>query len=205
MAWLAILCGYVLGSIPFAFLIAGPEVRTAGSGNPGATNVWRVRGSVAALAVLVLDIAKGWAAVWLVTRMEADAVTTAAVAGATVVGHVFPIWFGFDGGKGVATAFGAFLLLSLPAALVSLGVFIVTVGTSRYVSVGSMVAAFCLPASVFFLGGKVPLVVLAVAVAGLVIFRHRSNVARLQAGRELRLGECRIVGARSGEKRKAKR
>lgn len=204
MSWLAILCGYLLGSIPFALLIAGPEIRTAGSGNPGATNVWRVRGSVAALAVLVLDIAKGCAAVWLVTQMETGAVTTAAVAGATVVGHVFPIWFGFDGGKGVATTFGVFLLLSFPSALVSLAAFVIAAGTSRYVSVGSMVAAFCLPASVFFLGGRAPLLELAVALAVLVIFRHRSNLARLQAGGEPRLGEGRIDDARSWEKRKAK-
>ena len=204
MTWLAILCGYLLGSTPFALLIAGPEVRTTGSGNPGATNVWRVRGSVAGLAVLVLDVAKGCVAVWLVTQMETDAMTTAAVAGATVVGHVFSVWLGFEGGKGVATTFGVFLVLSPPAALVSLAAFIIAVATSRYVSVGSMVAAFCLPASVFFLGGKVPLVVLAVAVAALVVFRHRSNLARLQAGGEPRLGEGRIVGPRSREKRKAK-
>ena len=204
MAWLAILCGYLLGSTPFALLIAGPEVRTTGSGNPGATNVWRVRGSVAALAVLVLDVSKGCAAVWLATQMGTDVVTTTAVAGAAVAGHVFPIWLGFDGGKGVATAFGVFLLLSLPSALVSLAAFIIAAGTSRYVSVGSMVAAFCLPVAVVFLGGKVPLVVLAVAVAALVVFRHRSNLARLQAGGEPRLGEGRIVGPRSREKRKAK-
>ena len=157
------------------------------------------------MAVLVLDTAKGFAAVWLVTQMETGVVTTVAVAGATVVGHVFPIWLGFAGGKGVATTFGVFLLLSLPSALVSLAAFIIAAGTSRYVSVGSMVAAFFLPVSVFFLGGQVPLIVLAVFAAVLVIFRHRSNLTRLQAGGEPRLGEGRVMDARSGEERKAER
>ena len=205
MTWLAILCGYLLGSTPFALLIGGPAVRTAGSFNLGATNVWRVRGSVAGLAVLVLDVAKGCVAVWLVTQMETDAMTTAAVAGATVVGHVFSVWLGFEGGKGVATTFGVFLVLSPPAALVSLAAFIIAVATSRYVSVGSMVAAFCLPVSTFVLGGKLPFVVLAVAAATLVMFRHRSNFARLRAGREQRLGEGTILNVWLEEKRRAKR
>lgn len=184
-----VLVGYLLGSIPFALLLGGVQVRRLGSGNLGAANVLRVRRTSIALAVLTLDVAKGCAAVLVASGVNAGATTTAAVGGGAILGHVYPIWLGFKGGKGVATTFGVFTLLSPLAAAFAAVVFGVAVCTTRYVSVGSMFAAVSLPGLVLVTNADAPAIVIAVGAAVLLVFRHRSNLVKLHAGSEHRLGE----------------
>ncbi|MCH7747885.1 MAG: glycerol-3-phosphate 1-O-acyltransferase PlsY [Acidobacteria bacterium] len=188
MTMTLVLVGYLLGSIPFALLLGGEEVRRVGSGNLGAANVLRVRRTSIALAVLALDVAKGCAAVLFASGVDAGVTTTAAVGGGAILGHVYPIWLRFKGGKGVATTFGVFTLLSPLAAAFAAGVFGVAVCTTRYISVGSMLAVVSLPGLVYVTHGDVPAFVSAVGAALLVVFRHRANLVRLHAGSEHRLG-----------------
>lgn len=189
MTGLALLTGYLLGSIPFAILIGGAEIRRVGSGNPGAANVWRVRRPALGVSVFALDVVKGCAAVWLALAAGADAFTTVAAGGCAIVGHMYPIWLRFAGGKGVATSFGVFLVLAPLAAVADLAVFAAAVWLTRYVSVGSMLAAVCLPGLLFVLDGEAHRVGLAAVVVPLVLFRHRSNLTRVLAGSEHRLGD----------------
>jgi len=184
---------YLLGSISFAVLLVrvatGKDIRSEGSGNAGATNVLRGHGKGLGLAVAALDIAKGAAAVLLVRLATADPRYAAAAGFAAVLGHVFPIFYGFRGGKGVATAVGAFLVLAPLATLVCVAVFVAVVAAVRYVSVGSMVAMVLLPPVA---GGlfhaPTPVVAAAAASAVLVVLKHRENLKRLAAGTERRLG-----------------
>ena len=184
-----VLVGYLLGSIPFALLLGGAEVGRVGSGNLGAANVLRVRRVSIAMAVLALDVAKGCAAVWFASGVNAAATATAAVGGGAILGHVYPVWLRFKGGKGVATTFGVFTLLSPLAAAFAAGVFGVAVCTTRYISVGSMLAVVSLPGLVYVTHGDVPAIVSAIGAAMLVVFRHRSNLVRLHVGAEHRLGQ----------------
>jgi glycerol-3-phosphate acyltransferase PlsY len=185
---------YLLGSVSFAVLLVrsatGKDIRTEGSGNAGATNVLRAYGKALGLAVAALDIAKGAAAVALVRLATGDPRYAAAAGFAAVLGHVFPVFYGFRGGKGVATAVGAFLVLAPIATLVCVGVFVLTVALTRYVSVGSMVAIVLLPP---LAGGlfhaSAPIVAAAAATAVLVVLKHRENLRRLAAGTERRLGK----------------
>lgn len=185
---------YLLGSISFAVLIVrrttGTDIRTEGSGNAGATNVLRAHGKGLALAVAALDVAKGAAAVLLVRFATADPRYAAAAGFAAILGHVFPIFYGFRGGKGVATAVGAFLVLAPLATLVCVGVFVAVVAATRYVSLGSMLAIVLLPpvaGSLFH--ASPPIVVAAAATAVLVVLKHRENLKRLIRGTERRLGQ----------------
>ena len=188
-----VLAGYLIGAIPFALLLArrkgGTDVRRAGSGNVGAANVLRVAGAPLAVGVMALDLGKGCAAVLLARSAGATEATLAAVAGAAVAGHVFPLWLRFRGGKGVATAGGAFAVLAPAAAALAAAAFIGVVWLTRYVSLGSMVAAVVLAAAVPFTGAAAPVVACAAAVAALVLYRHRGNMARLHEGRERRISQ----------------
>ena len=188
-----VLAGYLIGAIPFALLLArrkgGTDVRRAGSGNVGAANVLRVAGAPLAVGVMALDLGKGCAAVLLARSAGATEVTLAAVAGAAVAGHVFPLWLRFRGGKGVATAGGAFAVLAPAAAALAAAAFIGVVWLTRYVSLGSMVAAVVLAAAVPFTGASAPVVACAATVAALVLYRHRGNMARLHEGRERRISQ----------------
>jgi len=193
---------YLLGSIPFGYLLVrlsgGGDVRETGSGGTGATNVTRRAGKGAGVLTLLLDALKGVAAV-LVARVLLGARPGAdwwvcAAAVAAVLGHVFPVWLGFRGGKGVATGLGVFLVLAPIATACALVVFVVVVWLWRYVSLGSITAAAVLPVAVWSLGAlgvsdRMPAPVLFVALAGaaLIIFMHRANVGRLLAGTESRL------------------
>lgn len=210
MVWLVLLVtAYLLGSVSFSFLIVrvlkGQDVRRLGSGNAGATNVWRTAGAWPAATALVLDVGKGAAAVAAARLLEAPAAVTAGTAVAVVVGHVFPLFFGFQGGKGVATAAGALGTLAPPALAGAAAVFVVAVAVSRIVSVGSIAAAVSVPLLVAIAGragwlemaGPAPLIA-SLAVAGLVIFKHRSNLRRLREGREHRLGGAAAEGRRPG-------
>ncbi|HTY41031.1 MAG TPA: glycerol-3-phosphate 1-O-acyltransferase PlsY [Thermoanaerobaculia bacterium] len=186
--------GYLLGSMSFAVLLVrratGKDIRTEGSGNAGATNVLRAHGKGLALAVAALDIAKGAAAVLLVRAVTADPRYAAAAGFAAVLGHVFPLFHGFRGGKGVATAVGAFLALAPLATLVCVAVFVAVVALTRYVSLGSVVAIVLLPPVA---GGlfhaATPTVAAAAATAVLVVLKHRENLKRLAAGTERKLGQ----------------
>lgn len=189
MISIVILTGYLLGSIPFALLLGGAEVGRVGSGNLGAANVMRVGRTSVALRVLALDVCKGCAAVLLASGVNADAATTAAAGGSAILGHVYPIWLRFKGGKGVATTFGVFAVLSPLAATLAAGLFGAAVWGTRYVSVGSLIGVVSLPGLVYLTNGGVPAVVSAGGAALLVVFRHRSNLVRLHAGSEHRLGE----------------
>jgi glycerol-3-phosphate acyltransferase PlsY len=198
-AIIAIAAAYLLGSIPFGYLIvrltAGADVREIGSGGTGATNVTRRAGKVAGVVTLLLDAAKGSAAVvlagWLVHIDHAVNGPVAWAGIAVIVGHCFPIWLGFRGGKGVATGVGVFLVLA-PWALLCAGVlFLLVVSFTRYVSLGSILATAAIPFLValqhFFIK-PVPgfQYVLTVALAGgvLIVFMHRANMARLWHGTE---------------------
>jgi glycerol-3-phosphate acyltransferase PlsY len=191
---LVVLAAYLLGSVPFGLLLAkllgGPDVRKTGSGNIGATNVARVVGPIAGILTLLLDAAKGTLAVWLAARVLQGDATGMVVAGLfALLGHCFPLWLRFRGGKGVATAAGVFLALSPPALVGALILFLLVVGFWRYVSLGSLAAAASIPLFVYLLWAphfappeSVTLGSLAIAL--LVIFQHRGNITRLARGEE---------------------
>ena len=186
---------YLLGSIPFGLLLAklfgGTDVRKAGSGNIGATNVVRVVGPLAGVLTLVFDTAKGAAAVWLAGRVTDESATWMMVATfGVLLGHCFPVWLKFKGGKGVATALGVFLALCPLAAVAALLLFILCVVYWRYVSLGSLAAAAAMPLLIYFLWAPrhAPIIVDAgtLAIALLVIYKHDGNLQRLVEGTEPR-------------------
>lgn len=185
--------GYLLGSVSFALWLVrwrtGTDIRNSGSGNAGATNVLRAHGKGLALAVALLDVAKGAAAVLLVRLVTPDPLYAAAAGFATILGHVFPLFSGFRGGKGVATAVGAFLVLAPLAMAVCLGIFVAVVAATRYVSLGSMIAVVLLPPAAKLLSHASRWVVLAAAATAiLVVLKHVENLKRLARGEERKLG-----------------
>ena len=194
---------YLFGSIPFGYLLVrvfqGIDVRSIGSGNIGATNVARTGGKGLAIATLALDTLKGWLPVFLVLTLPGITAsspgqlhTLASLAALlAVIGHMFPVWLGFKGGKGVATGLGVFLALAPVAVLIALLLFTVIVALTRYVSLGSILAAAAFPVALWYLERNLfpaPALALCAAVALLVIFRHHQNIGRLLAGTESRLG-----------------
>jgi acyl phosphate:glycerol-3-phosphate acyltransferase len=201
------LAAYLLGSIPTSYWVGrgiyGVDLRKEGSGNLGATNTYRILGGKAAFPVLVVDILKGWIPVALFPLVLAGGDGMAGTAtgpagegwsllfgGAAIVGHVFSFWVGFRGGKGVATSTGVFLGLAPFALLVALGVWLLAVGITRFVSLGSILAALVLPVAVGLTphrGGPGALA-FSVALAVFVIFAHRDNIRRLLQGSEGRIG-----------------
>jgi glycerol-3-phosphate acyltransferase PlsY len=188
-----VVVAYLLGSVSFAVLLVraatGKDIRAEGSGNAGATNVLRAYGKKLALVVALLDVAKGAAAVALVRLVTADPFWAAAAGFAAILGHVFPVFYGFRGGKGVATAVGAFAVLAPLALLCSLAVFIAIVAATRYVSLGSVVAMALLPpvARLLFHAPRA-VVTAAAATALLVLLKHLPNLKRLAHGEERKLG-----------------
>lgn len=182
--------GYVVGSLPLGYLAGrrwgGVDLRAVGSRNVGATNMYRVSGARLGVAVMALDMAKGALAVAASSALVADADPVAAGV-AAVAGHIYPVWLRGHGGKGVATACGAFALLAPLATAVAAIAFVTTVWATRVVSAGSVVASVTLPAAAA-LSGAGPGVVGGSIVAGLfIIWRHRGNLARLRRGTEHRL------------------
>ena len=199
---LVIIVSYLLGSIPFGYLIVrkkvGADIRETGSGGTGATNVSRRAGKKAGVLTLVLDALKGavaveWAVVLAGPSSHAAWIVTAAAI-AVIVGHIFPVWLKFRGGKGVATGVGVFVMLA-PIALMFAGVvFLAIVMFTRYVSLGSMVAAATIPLFVWLQSVFVtpvadlrPLLTAAVAGAALIVFAHRGNIGRLAHGTEAQI------------------
>jgi glycerol-3-phosphate acyltransferase PlsY len=185
---------YLLGSTPFGLLLAkifgGADVRKAGSGNIGATNVSRVAGPLAGILTLLLDAAKGAAAVLVAARLtDSSALWMVAAGFLALIGHCYPIWLNFKGGKGVATAAGVFLVLSPAAMFSALAIFILVVIAWRFVSLGSLAAAASIPLLMYFLWAPhhaPPLAVTfgSLAISTLVIYRHDANMQRLVEGTE---------------------
>lgn len=187
---ISVVIAYLLGGIPFGYLLvkifAGKDVRAEGSGNIGATNVLRTTGRAVAVATLLLDVAKGYAAVWIAAWLTNDsAIWTSAAALAVIAGHAYPVFLGFKGSKAVASCTGAFLYLApLPMAAVAL-VFVVTVAVTKHISAGSILAAATFPFGVWMILHPSMHIVAAAAIAGaFIIWRHRANIARLRAGTE---------------------
>ena len=188
------IAAYILGSIPFGLLLTklfgGADVRKEGSGNIGATNVARVAGTLPGILTLLLDAAKGATAVLLAEHLSNDSAMWMMIAGfAALVGHCFPIWLNFKGGKGVATAAGLFLVLCPLAFLGSLLLFILVVVFWRYVSLGSIAAAAVMPLLIYFLWAPrhapPPVITFgALAVAMLIVYKHDANIQRLVEGVE---------------------
>jgi acyl phosphate:glycerol-3-phosphate acyltransferase len=199
--WWIPLAAYFIGSIPFGYLItryAGRgDIRRAGSGNVGATNVARSVGIAAGAVTFLLDAGKGVFAVWLAARLAGDSITwmLAAAIGA-VFGHVYPVWLAGKGGRGVSTAAGSFLLICWPAVAAAMGIWIVVLAVTRFVSLASIAAAAALPLLTYLLyaPGHAPSHVVSVGTSLLsliVILRHKENVGRLISGTEARLGSRR--------------
>lgn len=186
------LLGYLIGSIPFSFIVARlfgvKDVRAVGSGNVGATNVMRSAGKAPGLLALILDGLKGAITVMIARGFDAPE-TWVCVAGlCAVIGHLFPVWLGFRGGKGVATGAGLFAPLA-PAALgVATLAFIATLAATRYASVASIVASLSLPLAAFLLGFDSTITLTALLAALMVVVKHHANIVRLFRGVEPRLG-----------------
>ena len=191
MEIVAIVFGYLLGSIPFALLLTrrqGIELRNVGSRNPGAANVLRSAGIGRAVAVLLLDAAKGTVAVGA-ARVMSDDVAVATGAGlAAIVGHIYPVWCGFRGGKGVAASAGVFAVLAPLATLIAILVFVATIAATRFISAGSIAGALALPVAAAVRNLPNPVVAGTLLAAVIVLVRHRDNVSRLMAGTERRIG-----------------
>ncbi len=201
---IAALMGYLLGALPFGYLVArahGVDIFKAGSGNPGATNVKRVLGSKAGNIVYVFDalkgvVAAGWPLVWCLALRPSDhlcgndpsAASMLGVAGlvAAVLGHSFSCFTRFKGGKGVATASGGLLVLMPLPGLIAILVWIITFVLSRYVSLASLLATLAVPTAAWSLGLPLTLKLMATGLSGLVVVRHSANVRRLLAGTEHR-------------------
>lgn len=183
--------GYLLGAVPFGLVVgkvAGIDIRTEGSGNIGATNVSRVLGKKLGLITLVCDCLKGLlpmviAAAILPEGQERE-LTVALTGLCAVVGHMFPVYLKFRGGKGVATSLGVFLFLSPPAIAISLAVFVASVAVSGFVSVGSLLTSALMPLWLYLLGASTTSIVVAAAVALLIWLKHHENIDRLRHGRE---------------------
>jgi glycerol-3-phosphate acyltransferase PlsY len=182
---------YVIGSLPFAWLMTrgrGLDLRTVGSRNMGASNVLRTAGVAPAVVVLLTDAGKGAIAVLVARALDDDAVVVSAAGVAAVLGHVYPAWLGFRGGKGVATAAGVFAVLAPMATAIAAAVFVVTVFVTRFISAGSMAGAVLLPLVAAIQHAPTVVVAAAIVCAVIVIGRHRENLARLASGTERRIG-----------------
>lgn len=189
---LPVLLGYGLGSLPLGYLVAsrakGVDLRRVGSGNVGATNAYRTAGLAAALIVILVDVAKGASSVFFAARFASGAADPVAAGVAAIIGHVYPVWLRFHGGKGVATACGVFWMLAPLATAISATLFVLVVWITRYVSLGSILATIALPPLAFFTDKSIAVVIGAGLAAMLIVQRHRANLARLQQGVEPRLG-----------------
>ncbi len=196
----AIAAAYLIGGIPFGYLLVrwktGEDVRAMGSGNIGATNVWRSTGRAIGVATLLLDILKGFCAVWLAAWLtDHDVTWMSASAVAVILGHAFPAMLGFQGGKAVASFVGAFLFLAPLPLLATTIFFVATVAMSRYISLGSVLGAAAFPFAVYLIQHP-PMPVLLAALFGgaFIIWRHKANIARLREGTE---NVFRLKGARA--------
>jgi glycerol-3-phosphate acyltransferase PlsY len=188
---LPVLLGYLAGSVPFAFLLArlrGVDVRVAGSGNVGAANVLRTTGAWRGVIVMALDMLKGIGAVAIAHGVSSSTPVIALSGAAAVVGHIYPVWLRFHGGKGVAVAAGVFTMLSPAATAIAAALFLAIAWITRYISLASIAATVALPPAAWISGSSAPVVFVAAGTAVLILFRHRTNWRRLRAGTERRMG-----------------
>jgi glycerol-3-phosphate acyltransferase PlsY len=187
----SVLIGYGIGSLPLGYLVAsrmkGIDLRRVGSGNVGATNVYRSAGLALALIVILVDVAKGATSVLFAARLATGATEPVAAGVAAIIGHVYPVWLRFQGGKGVATACGAFWMLAPLATAIAATFFVITVWLTRYVSLGSVIATAALPPLAWLTDASISVTVGSAAAAAVIIERHRANLARLHSGTERRL------------------
>ncbi len=201
-----VILGYLIGSIPFGVIVGrlarGIDVRDYGSGSMGMTNVLRTVGARAGFLVFLADLAKGSAAVslaWPIFNSHPDMVTWGHMAGgaAAVIGHSWPVFIGFRGGRGITTGFGALLTMCWPVGLITFAVFLTVIGLSRYVSLGSMLAALAMLVTMILFvvfdlpGAEFAYIVFGLIVVPIVIFRHRGNIRRLLSGVEPKIGSSR--------------
>ena len=185
-----LVAAFLIGGIPFGYLIVrlktGRDVRSMGSGNIGATNVLRTTGRAVAIITLLLDIAKGFFAVWLMAHFTGgSALWSSAAALAVMAGHAFPVFLKFHGGKAVASFIGAFLYLTPIPLFAVLILFVIVVALTRHISLGSIAAAATFPLGVWLiLHPPVPVVVAALIAGAFIVIRHKANIQRLRAGNE---------------------
>jgi acyl phosphate:glycerol-3-phosphate acyltransferase len=186
------LFAYLLGSVPFAVIVSKlyglEDPRSHGSGNPGATNVLRTGSKSAALLTLLGDATKGWAAVWLAGMAGANTLTIALAGVAAFIGHIYPVFLKFRGGKGVATALGVLAGWSGSLALVTIIAWVLTATLMRYSSLAALVAAMVAPIAAGFMIGSIHIVTAVAVMSALLIWRHRANIQRLLSGTESRIG-----------------
>ena len=204
-AFLATFAAYLIGSLSFAVIVSKlmglPDPHSYGSGNPGATNVLRTGKKAAALLTLVGDAGKGWFAVWLAQRIALDfsfnETTLAGVALAVFLGHLFPVFFRFQGGKGVATAAGILLAINMWLGLATLATWLIIAVFFRYSSLAALVASVFAPFYTFYLFGLTPYLPAVFAMCLLLIWRHRENITKLMNGTESKLGNKKKIQAPS--------
>jgi len=193
MELLLIVSAYLLGSVPSGYVLgklAGVDVRKAGSGNVGATNVARVVGKRQGIMTLLFDVAKGFLPVLFAQSMHLDSSIVALTGVAAFVGHLYPIFLRFKGGKGVATALGVFVAVAPLGTMILFVVFAAVFAASRIVSLSSMVAAACAPVVLWSLSYTTSAVVMSSFIAVMIVWRHRGNIKRLLAGTEPRFGSA---------------
>jgi len=206
---LSYLLGSIVGSLAVARLTGGADIRTLGSGNAGATNALRTQGRKVALAVLVIDLAKGWIATAMVATWAMPAGITAASAAlaawsapvcglAVMLGHVYPLWYGFRGGKGVATLLGAVLGIKAWLLLPMILTWLAAVIAFGYVGLASILGAVALAVALALTRSGTPLLVFGILSALLILYTHRSNLARMRAGTESRARRLWLFGTRRG-------
>jgi glycerol-3-phosphate acyltransferase PlsY len=182
-----VVSAYLLGSVPTGYILgsmAGVDVRKMGSGNVGATNVARVVGKGRGVLTLVADAAKGWLPIFAALQLEMSLSAVTLAGTAAFLGHLYPIFLRFKGGKGVATAMGILLALAPLITMVLLVIFAVTVAVGRLISLGSITAAIAAPVSLWIAGYPLNVIVMVGFIAAMIIWRHRGNIQRLRAGTE---------------------
>ena len=191
-AILAILGSYLIGSIPFGLIVgriwANLDVREYGSGNIGTSNVLRTIGPAAAIVVFILDVAKGAVAVYLGSLAGGEVVRLLAGV-AAIAGHNWPVYLNFRGGKGVATSLGAIVSLTPVIALILLGLWIALVGITKYISLASLAAALLFPIFLIITGASTTYIVMGFLISSFAFYRHRTNIQRLLAGTENKIGQ----------------
>jgi len=193
MTVLYAILSYLFGAIPTGYILfriaERKDIRNYGSRATGATNILRLKGWKLAIPVAIFDIAKGFIPVFLAVKLLPDKRFAFLCGFLAILGHCFPVFIKFRGGKGVATALGAYLALAPIPALASVGVFLIVVSLTKYVSLGSMLAMAFFPLIVFLMSADLPVVIMGLAVLALIVLKHRGNLQRLIRGDERKLGE----------------
>jgi glycerol-3-phosphate acyltransferase PlsY len=188
----AILASYILGSIPFGFItgkIFNLDIREHGSGNVGATNVFRTLGPVPGVMVFILDFLKGLGAVYLAISLNQDPIVIILCGVAVILGHSYSIFLNFTGGKGIATGVGMLTGIAPLPAMIALGLALLVMATTKYVSLGSLVGTTTALILIFVFKLPLPYLIFGVIIAVLIFYRHRENIKRLFSGTEKKLGQ----------------